>query len=145
MVSRVLVDTSALLALLDADDPQQAAVKGAFAEHEDDELVTHGYVVAESLAVARRRFGVEGTITLLDDVLPAIRLLPVDTEQHAEAQRRYRASLPSGTSFVDRVSLLLMEREGIDIALATDPDLTLPGPGGVPAQNPPSASPAVDP
>ena len=126
-MSRVFVDSSALLALLDADDPQQPAVKRAFAEHEDDELVTHGYVVAESLAVARRRFGVEGTITLLDDVLPAIRLLPVDVEQHAEAQRRYRASLPSGTSFVDRVSLRLMEREGIQVALTTDPDLTPPG------------------
>lgn len=127
MVSRVFVDTSALLALLDADDPRQADVVGAFAAFRDDELVTHGYVVAESLAVVRRRLGVEATVVLLDDVLPALDLLPVDVEVHAAALREYRASLPSATSFVDRVSLAVMAREGITTALALDPDLARPG------------------
>lgn len=127
MVSRIFVDTSALLALIDADDPRQADVRAEFAARRDDELVTHGYVVAESLAVARRRFGVEGTVTLLDDVLPPIALLPVDAKLHEAAQQAYRASLPSATSFVDRVSLAVIEREGISAALAIDPDLSLPG------------------
>ena len=50
MVSRVFVDTSALLALIDRADPQHPAVRGAFARLSDAERVTHGYVVAESLA-----------------------------------------------------------------------------------------------
>ncbi len=127
MVGRVFVDTSALLAHLDGDDPRHAAVLASFADTRDDQLVTHGYVVAESLAVARRRFGPDATITLLDDVLPPIELLPIDLAIHAEAQRRYRASLPSSTSFVDRVSLLLIEREGLIDVLALDPDLASPG------------------
>jgi uncharacterized protein len=122
VVTRILVDTSALLAFLDGDDPRQALVRSAFEDHVDDELVTHGYVVAESLAVVRRRLGVAGVTTLLDDVLPAIELLPVDVELHLSAQRRYRASLPTGVSFVDHVSLALMDREGIRTALVLDAD-----------------------
>ncbi len=127
MVSRVFVDTSALIGLLDADDPRQADVRAAFGTRLDDELVTHGYVVAETVAVVRRRLGIEATVALLDEVLPAIELLPVDIELHAEAQRDYRASLPSSISLVDRVSLAVIERDGIGLALALDPDLARPG------------------
>ena len=126
-MSQILVDTSALLALLDADDPRQAAVRATFAQHPDDDLVTHGYVIAESIAVARRRLGVDGVVALLDDVLPAIDLLQVDAATHATAQARYRASLPSGTSFVDQVSLAVIERDGIDTVLVLDPDFARPG------------------
>lgn len=127
MVARVFVDTSALLAHLDGDDPRHAAVLAAFADAREDQLVTHGYVIAESLAVARRRFGQDATIALLDDVLPAVELLAIDLDIHAEAQRRYRASLPSSTSFVDRVSLLLIERDGLTDVLTLDADLAFPG------------------
>jgi uncharacterized protein len=126
-VSRILVDTSALLALLDADDPRQGSVRATFAERPDDDLVTHGYVIAESIAVVRRRLGVEGVITLLDDVLPAIEVLGVDSATHATAQGRYRSSLPSGVSFVDQVSFAVLEREGIDVALVLDSDFARPG------------------
>ena len=127
MVSRVFVDTSALLAFLDADDPRHEATRSAFRDLADHELVTHGYVVAESIAVTRRRFGVEGAIALLDDLLPVISLLPVDIELHTTAQARYRASLPSATSFVDQVSLVVIEREAIDTVLALDPDFAAAG------------------
>jgi predicted nucleic acid-binding protein len=126
-VSRILVDTSALLALLDADDPRQSAVRAAFAEHPDDDLVTHGYVIAESIAVARRRLGVDGVISLLDDVLPAISVLPVDPTAHAMAQTRYRAALPSSVSFVDQVSFVVIEQEAIEMALVLDSDFIRPG------------------
>jgi predicted nucleic acid-binding protein len=126
-VSRILVDTSALLALLDADDPRQDSVRTAFAEHPDDDLVTHGYVVAESIAVVRRRLGIDGVIALLDDILPAVATLPVDPAAHATAQARYRASLPSGVSFVDQVSFVVIEREAIDTAIVLDPDFVRPG------------------
>lgn len=132
-MSRVFVDTSALLALLDRADPRHLAVRGAFIRLADDELLTHGYVVAETLAVARRRFGVDGVIALLDDVLPAITILPVEAALHSAAQTSYRASLPSGTSFVDQVSLKVIEREAIDVALALDTDFEVAGIAILPA------------
>ena len=133
MVSRIFVDTSALLAHIDADDLRHEAVRQEFAAHRDDELVTHGYVVAEALAVARRRFGVEGVIAVLDDLLPAIVILAVEPSLHATAQSRYRASLPSGTSFVDQVSFAVIERDAIETAFALDPDFAAAGIAVVPA------------
>ncbi len=126
-MTRVFVDTSAFLALLDRADPRHVDVRNAFAELTGDELVTHGYVVAESLAVVRRRFGVDGAIALVDDLLPVVDLVPVEPDLHRRVLLRYRESLPSGISFVDRVSFAIIERDAIDAALATDADFRATG------------------
>jgi predicted nucleic acid-binding protein len=133
VVTRAFVDTSALLALLDRADARHDAVARAFRDLAGADLVTSGYVVAESLAVARRRFGVDGAIALIDDLLPAISALPIDPERHDHALAGYRASLPSAVSFVDRVSLAVIEREEIEVVLAIDPDLTAAGVPVLPA------------
>ena len=133
-MTRIFVDTSALLALLDRADPRHAAVRDAFAGLRDAELLTHGYVIAESLAVARRRFGVEGAITLLDDILPDVGILPVEPELHLRVQRSHRQALPTGVSFVDRLSFAVIERDALDGALATDADFITAGVPVVPAE-----------
>ena len=133
MVRPVFVDTSALIALLDRADPRHEAVRSTFLDLADRELVTHGYVVAETLAVARRRFGVGGVIALLDDLLPVLAMLPVEPSLHASAQARYRASLPSGTSFVDHVSFGVMTQEAIDTLFALDADFVAAGVDVIPA------------
>lgn len=127
------MDTSALIALLDRADPRHEAVRSTFLDLADRELVTHGYVVAETLAVARRRFGVAGVIALLDDLLPVLAVLPVEPSLHASAQARYRASLPSGTSFVDQVSFGVITQEAIDTAFALDGDFVAAGVDVIPA------------
>ena len=133
MVKPVFVDTSALIALLDRADPRHEAVRSAFLDLADRELVTHGYVVAETLAVARRRFGMDGVIALLDDLLPVLAVLPVEPSLHASAQARYRASLPSGPSFVDHVSFGVMTQEAIDAAFTLDADFVAAGVDVIPA------------
>ena len=126
-MTRVFVDTSVLVAFLDADDPRQAQVVTAFADLTNDDLVTHGYVVAESLAVIRRRLGVEAAVSLIDDVLPTIELLAVDADLHRRAQLRYRNALPSAISFVDHVSFSIIEQERITAAFVLDPDFGVTG------------------
>ena len=126
-MSRVFVDSSALLTLLDRTDPRHDSARTCFLDLADADLVTHGYVVAESLAVVRRRFGVDGAIALIDDLLPAIDVLAVEPAVHAAAMARYRGSLPSGTSFVDQVSLELMTREAIQTAFVYDTDFATAG------------------
>lgn len=130
-MTRAFVDTSALLALLDRADPRHEAVVDAFRGLADADLLTSGYVVAESLAVARRRFGVDGAIALLDDLLPTMTAVPVDQALHDDSLAKYRASLPSSFSFVDQVSRSIIERESIDLVLAIDPDLAV---AGIPVQ-----------
>ncbi len=124
------------MAFLDADDPRHDAVVQTFAGLADDELLTHGYVVAESLAVTRRQFGVEAAVSLIDDVLPTIEVLSVDAAIHAQALRRCRAALPTSVSFVDHVRLAVIEQGAIGMIFALDPDLGSSGlpliPGEVP-------------
>ena len=126
-MSRAFVDTSALIALLDADDPRHAAARTTLIALADHDLVTTGYVVAESIAVVRRRFGVDGAIALVDDLLPLVDVVPVDPALHTAALARYRASLPSGTSLVDQVSFGIIEREGIATAFALGADFAAAG------------------
>ena len=126
-MKRVFVDTSALIAHLDADDPRHESVRETFASLEDEELVTHGYVVAEAIAVTRRRLGTDAVIVLVDEILPAIDLLPVEPSVHGAVLARYRGSLPTGTSFVDHVSFTVMAREAIDVAFALDTDFEAAG------------------
>lgn len=126
-MNRVFVDTSALVALLDRADPCHVDVREAFSNFAQTELVSHGYVVAETLAVTRRRLGVDATVALIDDLLPAIEILPILPADHAAALENYRASLPSGTSFVDQVSFGLMQRERITTAFVLDPDFAATG------------------
>jgi predicted nucleic acid-binding protein len=132
-VTRAFIDTSALIALLDADDPRHPAARATLIALAEDDLVTTGYVVAESIAVVRRRFGVDGAIALVDDLLPLVEVLAVDPSVHAAALARSRASLPSGTSFVDQVSFGVVEREGIDTAFALDADFSAVGVRVLPA------------
>jgi predicted nucleic acid-binding protein len=128
-----MVDSSALLTLLDTADPRHDAARLAFERMAGDTLVTHGQVVAETLAVARRRFGVPGAVTLIDDLLPVIAVLPVGPAIHEAALRAYRASLPSGTSFVDHVTLAVVRAESIPTVFALDPDLAASGAEIVPS------------
>ena len=57
----VFVDTSALLALLDADDPEHERAKTAWDElaAEGVSLVSTNYVVVETVSVAQHRLGID--------------------------------------------------------------------------------------
>jgi len=127
------VDTSALITLLDADDPRHDAVGAALRSMAGVRLVTHAYVVAETIAVARRRLGVPGVRALIDGLLPVLETVPVTAEQHATALARYRTSLPSATSFVDQVSFEVMRDLDLRRALALDADFAALGVEMLPA------------
>ncbi len=90
-------------------------------------MATHAYVVIETLAVARRRFGPHGAADIIDRVIPALEVTPVDVELHATAMRDFRAGIESSVSVVDRASFALMRREGIGSAIALDPDFRMVG------------------
>ncbi len=126
------MDTSAILSLVDRDDQAHGAVRGAFALGRDEPLVTHAYVVIETLAVARRRFGPIVTAAIVDGVLPALEVASVDAELQALALRDFRAGIQSSISLVDRVSFAFMRREGLSRAIALDSDFRTAGFGTLP-------------
>jgi predicted nucleic acid-binding protein len=83
--------------------------------------------VVETLAVARRRFGPEVTALLIDRVLPALDVVPVDADLHAVSMAAFRDSVESSVSLVDRTSFAFMRREGIEEAIALDIDFRTAG------------------
>ncbi len=118
----VLVDTSALHAALDSDDDHHLAARGALTEltGRDELLVTHNYVVVETVALVQRRLGLDAVRALIDHILPAIDVLWIDQATHQEASVRLLGQGTRRVSLVDWVSFTVMRRLGIDVALAFD-------------------------
>lgn len=121
-----LVDTSALYALIDGDDQNTLDAARVWGELIDEDLVAHGYVVAESLALVRARLGWAGVATLTDDLLPRLRVEMIERRVHDAALGEYR-SIGGGTSFVDRVTIAFARASAITRCFAYDPDLEAAG------------------
>jgi uncharacterized protein len=123
----VFVDTSALYAALDRDDPNHAAAIEALERLAGvEDLVTHNYVHVEAEQLVRRRLGSSAAATLIDRLLPALTTIWVDESVHVSALAEIR-SAGRGASLVDQVSFILMRRDGITKALTFDADFEAEG------------------
>jgi uncharacterized protein len=129
------VDTSAIYASLDRDDPNHPRARQAFGQlrTEDARLVTHAYVVVEVVALVQRRLGLATVRRFVDDLLPVIEVLPVDATLHAEALEALLAADRRDLSLVDRTSFLVMRRHGIGRAFTFDTDFAAAGFEVIPA------------
>lgn len=124
----VFVDTSALYALLDAGDEQHARAAAALRtlRERGADLVTHGYVVVETSALAQRRLAADAQRALLQGLLAVVDVVAVDPQLHA-AGITALLKAPSAPSLVDQVSFALMRERGIDTAFAFDADFAKAG------------------
>jgi predicted nucleic acid-binding protein len=123
----LFVDSSGILALVDRDDPAHAGALEAFTLGRSEVLATHAYVIVETLAVARRRYGPAVTADLIDRIIPALDVAPVDTALHVASVAAFRDTVGSSVSLVDRTSFAFMRREGIGRAIAIDADFRTAG------------------
>jgi len=119
----VFVDTSALIAFLDEDDPAHSVCREAWRQAvlEAEGLVTTDYIVVEAVAVAQRPWGLHAVRTLVVDYLPLIEVGSVSTEDRAAALSALLAAGRRRLSLVDCVSFAIMRRMGIREYLGLDP------------------------
>ncbi len=119
----VFVDTSALIAFLDEDDPAHSVCREAWRQAvlKAEGLVTTDYIVVEAVAVAQRRWGLDAVRTLVDEYLPLIEVGSVSTEDRAAALGALLASGRRHLGLVDCVSFTVMRRMGIREYLGLDP------------------------
>lgn len=123
----VFIDTSALYAILDGEDPNHDLATDVFRTLVRDRVAfTHNYVPVEAEQLVRRRLGAAAAARLLDELLPAIETVWVDEQVHAEAVGALTGQ-GRATSLVDQVSFIVMRNRGTDTALAFDADFARAG------------------
>ena len=125
----LFVDTSALLAFLDADQPRHTEVIDAWDRviAEGRTLFTSNYVLVESFALVQRRLGLEALRAFADILVPILRPLWVDEELHAAGVASLFAARRRKLSLVDCTSFELMRRHGLTEVLALDDDFVRQG------------------
>jgi predicted nucleic acid-binding protein len=124
---KAFVDTSALFALLDESDVNHVPAARLFASLRGAELVTHTYVIVETIALVSRRLGRAAVEQLLDGLLPVVGVVVVDAPLHAAAVAAYREASSSHISLVDRTSFAFMRANRIGVAFAFDIDFSTAG------------------
>lgn len=131
----IFVDTAAFCALLDARDPNHPRARETFESlaANDEPLLSHEYVVVETMALVQRRLGLGPLRSLVDGLLPLIVIDWVDQALHAEAREALLASGRRGISLVDWTSFLVMRRHGVEQVFTFDPDFLAQGFSVVPA------------
>jgi uncharacterized protein len=119
----VFVDTSALFALLDADDAGHGLALPAWKGGIDEcaGFVTTNYIVVETIAIAQRRLGIHAVRTLIDEMLPMIDTIWVTDADHSTGLSLLLMAARRHLGLVDCVSFTVMRRLGIREYLGLDP------------------------
>ncbi len=124
----IFLDTSAIFALADANDPHhsQAVHLLTNANDNDEEILVHNYILVEAAALMQRRLGLAVALQFLQQV-QLFRMHWITAELHNQAvalpDQRGRRNL----SLVDCMSFVIMRRYRIQQALAFDSDFETEG------------------
>lgn len=119
----VFVDTSALLAVLDADDRNHKSAKETWKDliSRVELLVCTNYVLIETFALVQHRLGMGAVRTFQDDICPVLIVEWVDESTHRAGVTGVLTALRKNLSLVDCVSFDVMRRLGIKSAFVFDP------------------------
>jgi uncharacterized protein len=118
----VFVDTSALFALMDADDRNHSLAREAWARWLDDrtQFLTTNYVLLETIALLQRRLGIEASRRFDEAITPLLRIQWVEADLHNVALKMTLALGRRDLSLVDCTNIELMRRLGHRTIFAFD-------------------------
>ena len=118
----VFVDTSAFLAVLDADDQQHERARRAWEQliAGGEPLLTSSYVLVETFALAQRRLGMGAVRAFHEDVCPILAIKWVSDAVHHAGVEAMLAQGRRRLSLVDCVSFEVMRRNDVDRAFCFD-------------------------
>jgi predicted nucleic acid-binding protein len=116
------VDTSALYALLDANDENHSAALRIWKRllSERAALLTHNYVLVETGALAQRRLGPAAQRALFEDIQPILRIEWITESRHRRAVDMVLAAARKKLSLVDCASFVLIHEMGADQVFCFD-------------------------
>jgi uncharacterized protein len=124
----IFVDTSALYALADRADANHGEARRRFSAllKTAEPLLTHNYVLVESIALIQNRIGIAAALELARTA-DNFEVEWVDTKLHHQAVRALARSPKRRINLVDQVSFLVMRSRDVEIALAFDQDFVREG------------------
>ena len=116
------LDTSALYAILDADDRNHSQSSRLFADLLQLEmpLVCSDYILIETFALVQSRLGMDAVRTLSDDILPVLRVFWTDEQLFGSALSACLAANRKRLRLVDCVSFAMMRQRGISRVFTFD-------------------------
>ena len=119
---RVFVDTSAFLAILNADDQNHDRAKRVWADliTRDALLICTNYVLVETFALVQHRLGMQAVRVFQEDVLPVVNIEWVNEAHHGAGVSAILTAGRRQLSLVDCVSFEMMRQLGIDTAFVFD-------------------------
>ena len=143
----VFVDTSALYAVLDADDDQHSRAEAEWRRLVGgvSGLLTTSYVLVETTALVQHRLGMEAVGLLEQDIRPVLQVEWIDEALHATGMASMLAAGRRGLSLVDCVSFAVMARAGLRQAFAFDDHFAERGFSCLPAAAGPQAGSTASP
>ena len=122
-MTMIFVDTSAFVALLDADDQQHAPAEQIWQTllEDDNELVCNNYVLVEAYALIQRRYGMTILRAFQEDAVPLLSITWLGPDEHGSAISAVLTANRRELSLVDCASMETMRRLGIRKIFAFDP------------------------
>lgn len=116
------IDTSAFLAVLDADDENHQKAKKKWEDliYEEETLICSNYVVIEAFALIQNRLGMKAVSAFQEDVIPMLTIEWADESVHQAGVTSMLAANRRELSLVDCISFDIMRRLGIKTAFAFD-------------------------
>lgn len=118
----IFVDTSALIAYVDAgDDFNERAVElfSSFAK-DDYNLITTNYIILEAIIIVKKRFGLEAVSSFNDNIVPSLRVYWINEEVHNIGVNNLIIANRKKVSLVDYTSFEIMKRLDIEKAFSFD-------------------------
>jgi predicted nucleic acid-binding protein len=124
----IFLDTSAIYALADSRDPNHRVAIGQLQEilNHGEELLTHNYVLLESVSLLQARLGLP-TAAKFAKESAAFVIEWVDKDLHASGIRELEKSGKRRCSLVDHISFLVMKRRKVTTAFVFDSDFKAEG------------------
>lgn len=118
----IFVDTSALYALMDADDRNHPQARSAWADWLDQpvQFLTSNYVLLESLALIQHRLGIQAARQFEEELTPVLTVHWVDADLHTIALKMMLAIGQRDLSLVDCSNIELMRQLGHRTIFAFD-------------------------
>jgi predicted nucleic acid-binding protein len=119
----IFIDTSAFLAVLNANDRFHATARQKWDEilSSDATLFSCNYVLLETTALLQHRFGIEAVRLFENDILPIIETLWIDETIHKQGMSALLVANRRELSLVDCTSFDVMRQSGLDTAFTFDP------------------------